>query len=318
MLTSPRRTLLVIATALAVATAPRAAHAWNGAAHMVTGVLAYRTLLARDPAAAARAVALLREHPDYQRDWRPYIVASHAPHDEMLFALAARWPDDVRSDPNFHRGSWHYVNFPLLAPGDTMQPPASPAGDLLAVLPKTIAVLRDLATPAPQKAIALCWLFHLTGDIHQPLHAVSLFGDRWPEGDRGGNLFWVKPGVVDRPVNLHAYWDDVLLADHEARPNPVRAEADRLATAFPRDVLATEVEVLDPVVWARDESLPLAREAAYRDFRMAGAVDRDRAPVVPSGYKAAARKVAERRVALASYRLAEELSLALRREPDAP
>ena len=26
-----------------------------------------------------------------------------------------------------------------------------------------------------QKAIALTWLFHLVGDIHQPLHAVQLF-----------------------------------------------------------------------------------------------------------------------------------------------
>jgi hypothetical protein len=141
---------------------------------------------------------------------------------------------------------------------------------------------------------------------------VSLFGSRWPEGDRGGNLFWVKPGVVDKPVNLHAFWDDVVLADDEARPKPVREAADRLTKAFPRDAVAAEVAVLDPLVWARDEGMPQARADAYRDFRMPGAAERDRAPIVPSGYKAAARKAAERRVAIASYRLAEELSLAMR------
>ena len=314
MPTSPRRALVLVATARAraLALAPRSAHAGNRAGHMLTGVLAYRTLVARDPAAAARVVAILREHPDYERDWRRYIEASGALHDEMLFALAARWPDDVRGDPNFHRGSWHYVNFPLVAPGDSVQPPAAPTGDLLNVLPKTIAVLRDSATPDPQKAIALCWLFHLTGDIHQPLHAVSLFGARWPEGDRGGNLFWVKPGVVDRPVNLHSFWDDVVLADDDARPKPVIEEADRLAKAFPRDAVAADVAVRDPFVWARDESLALARAEAYRNFRMPGAAERDRAPIVPSGYRAAARKAAERRVAIASYRLAEELSAAMR------
>jgi hypothetical protein len=26
-----------------------------------------------------------------------------------------------------------------------------------------------------RKAIALAWLFHLTGDIHQPLHTAQLF-----------------------------------------------------------------------------------------------------------------------------------------------
>jgi hypothetical protein len=306
------RSVVLAACAFVLFAAPRPAHAWNRSAHMVTGVLAYRTLVARDPAAAERIVALLKQHPDYARDWRPYIDASGAPHDEMLFALAARWPDDVRDDPNFHRSSWHYVNFPLLAPGDTTHPPAAPTGDLLTVLPKTIAVLRDSATPAPQKAIALCWLFHLTGDIHQPLHAVSLFGEAWPQGDRGGNLFWVKPGLVEKPLNLHSFWDDVVLPDEDARPKPVRQEADRLTKAFPRDALASEVAVLDPIVWAKDESLPLARAEAYRDFHLDGSADRDRARVVPAGYRAASKKAAERRVALASYRLAEELSVAMK------
>jgi hypothetical protein len=306
------RVLAFVALALALAAAPRPALAWNKAGHMVTGVLAYRTLASRDPAVAARIVELLKQHPDYEKSWLPLIQASGLAHDEMLFALAARWPDDVRNDPNFHRGSWHYVNFPLVAPGDTTRPPAANAGDLLNVLPKTIAVLRDSLTPAPQKAIALCWLFHLTGDIHQPLHAVSLFGERWPQGDRGGNLFWVKPGVVDRAVNLHAFWDDVVLPDEDARPAPVGEAASRLAKAFPRDALATEVAVLDPIVWARDESLAIARADAYRDFGMPGAAQADRAPIVPSGYKAAVRAVAERRLTLASYRLAEELSAALR------
>ena len=310
---SLRGRVLAIATlALAFAASPRPALAWNKAGHMVTGVLAYRTLATRDPAAAAHVVTLLKQHPDYEKHWLPLIQSSGLPHDEMLFAMAARWPDDVRNDPNFHRGSWHYVNFPLVAPGDTTTPPATNAGDLLDVLPKTIAVLRDSLTPAPQKAIALCWLFHLTGDIHQPLHAVSLFGERWPRGDRGGNMFWVKPGVVDRAVNLHAFWDDVVLPDEDARPAPVGVAADRLAKAFPRDALATEAAVLDPIVWARDESVAIARTEAYRDFAMPGAAQPDRAPIVPSGYKAAARAVAERQITLASYRLAEELSAAFR------
>ena len=306
-----RRALVAIAIVLSLA-APRPALAWNKASHMVSGVLAYRTLVARDPAVAARLVALLKQHPDYEKNWLPFINASGRPHDEMLFALAARWPDDVRNDPNFHRSSWHYVNFPLVMPGDTTQPPATPAGDLLNVLPKTLAVVRDTTVPAPQRAIALCWLIHLTGDVHQPLHAVSRFGERWPQGDRGGNLFWVKPGVVDKPVNLHSFWDDVVLADNEAQPKPVSEEADRLAKLFPRDAVATEVAVLDPTVLSKDESLAIARAEAYRDFRMPGANEADRAPIVPSGYRKAAHDVGERRLALASYRLAEELVEAMK------
>ena len=38
---------------------------------------------------------------------------------------------------------------------------------------------------AEQRAIALAWLFHLVGDIHQPLHTAQLFTVDYPDGDRG-------------------------------------------------------------------------------------------------------------------------------------
>ncbi|MHC2485032.1 S1/P1 nuclease [Rhizobium leguminosarum] len=54
------------------------------------------------------------------------------------------------------------------------------------------------------------------GDVHQPLHAVTLFDDRFTKiheaehepdtGDRGGNEINVIP-ANGTSVNLHAYWD---------------------------------------------------------------------------------------------------------------
>lgn len=307
----PRLRAALLGLALAALALPRPAHAWNRAGHMLTGVMAYRDLVARDPQAAARAVALLRQHPDYAR-WKPLIDASGRPEEEMLFAMAARWPDDVRGDANFHRSSWHYVNLPLVSPRDSVTPPATVSGDLLAVFPRVTAALRDDGTPDPQKAIALCWLLHLTGDIHQPLHAVALFDADHPEGDRGGNRFWIRPGVVDRPLNLHSFWDDVVLADNEADAKSVTRAAERLARAFPRDTFAAQLAVRDAARWAREESLPLARAEAYRDFTMPGVADTTRrVPVVPGGYRRRAREVAERQVALASYRISAALSEAM-------
>ena len=48
-------------------------------------------------------------------------------------------------------------------------------------------------TNPERKAIALAWLFHLAGDIHQPLHTAQLFTVDYPHGDRGGNeiCVWV-------------------------------------------------------------------------------------------------------------------------------
>jgi len=40
-------------------------------------------------------------------------------------------------------------------------------------------------TDPERRAIALAWLFHLVGDIHQSLHTVQLFTVEYPKGDRG-------------------------------------------------------------------------------------------------------------------------------------
>ena len=59
---------------------------------------------------------------------------------------------------------------------------------------------------AEAKAVAYCWLMHLVGDIHQPLHFTALFSqDRFPQGDRGGNDIPLTQGR-----NLHALWDNLL------------------------------------------------------------------------------------------------------------
>jgi hypothetical protein len=43
-----------------------------------------------------------------------------------------------------------------------------------------------------RRAIALAWLFHLVGDIHQPLHTAQLFIVDYPQRDRGGNEICVR------------------------------------------------------------------------------------------------------------------------------
>jgi hypothetical protein len=64
-------------------------------------------------------------------------------------------------------------------------------------------VLLDQQELATARAIALCWVLHLMGDIHQPLHTGSLFTPLlFAEGDRGGN--GIRTG---NRSNLHADWD---------------------------------------------------------------------------------------------------------------
>jgi hypothetical protein len=56
------------------------------------------------------------------------------------------------------------------------------------------------------KSYDLCWLLHLVGDIHQPMHCVNRISKGVPDGDLVGNL--VKVTLTDgSQTNLHALWD---------------------------------------------------------------------------------------------------------------
>ena len=61
-----------------------------------------------------------------------------------------------------------------------------------------------------RSAVALAWLFHLVGDIHQPLHTAQLFTVEYPEGDRGGNEICVRVTQAEQPIELHRFWDGVI------------------------------------------------------------------------------------------------------------
>jgi hypothetical protein len=62
-----------------------------------------------------------------------------------------------------------------------------------------------------RKAIALAWLFHLVGDIHQPLHTAQLFTMEYPNGDRGGNEICIRMTQAAQPMDLHRFWDGILI-----------------------------------------------------------------------------------------------------------
>jgi hypothetical protein len=109
----------------------------------------------------------------------------------------------------------HYINLPFTARFDRAQHCPDGICSLETLLAQR-ALLANHRTPLPQRAVALAWVAHLVGDIHQPLHAGQL-------EDRGGNLTCVawmgEPSrrlisdgkVTCSGANLHAVWDSKLL-----------------------------------------------------------------------------------------------------------
>ncbi len=155
-------------------------------------------------------------------------------------------------------------------------------------------IFKDHTTSMSEKAVALCWLIHLVGDIHQPLHTVSLFSEQFPKGDRGGNSFWIKPKGT---VKLHAYWDGLM--GRSTSIQSVLNEVTLITATYKKDKSST---VLDPVAWSK-ESFKLARETVYLNGVLKGNVDKENALPVPENYGKESRKVGEQQVALAGYRL---------------
>lgn len=296
------RKLLAVAGIALLAAWPSAA--WNRAGHMVTGGIAYDDLQRSSPTTIARVLAILRQHPQYESRWKPQMAEMSEPNQgRLLFMLAARWPDDIRGDKAFDHPTWHYIDFLYRPPGQPASLPGPPpaAEDILKAFRLNSMVLRSTA-PDDQKAIALCWIFHLIGDSHQPLHAVSLVTTQFPMGDQGGNLFYIRPDPAKPATqNLHSYWDGMVLAEDQYAP--AVQLAGLIQNSHSRSSLG-ELKETDFETWTRKESFDLAVSTAYRKGKLKSGPDRDHGVALPPKYHSVAKRIADRRVALAGYRMA--------------
>ena len=59
------------------------------------------------------------------------------------------------------------------------------------------------------------WLSHLIGDIHPPVHAVTLFSREYPKGDEGGTETCVRVAQGRAALSLHQLWDELLTSSNK-------------------------------------------------------------------------------------------------------
>jgi hypothetical protein len=324
---------LAFLIALVVACAmPLPARAWNAAGHMVVTKLAWDQLDAKD---RQTLMVLLKDHPHWDRFFVAAGKPTNAPEVDFHFALASTWADWLRGFAKaqtaedkkiyqFHKGPRHYVNWPFVHPADIEEfkgkdLPIDPKDDIVTGLKTVMKELKATNQYTTKyRSVSLCWLLHLAGDVHQPLHNVALYASEIPTGDQGGNLFWVKEDGM--PTRLHAYWDD--LFGREPYDAHVKSY-DRAVTAcallsrpdFGRDRFANELKPGDFEAWSK-EGLKLAIDVAYRNGKLPGRLiirehetdeEKGKAPPLPDDYRAAAMATANRQAALAGHRLADLL-----------
>ena len=155
------------------------------------------------------------------------------------------------------------------------------------------------------------------GDIHQPLHTAQLFTVDYPKGDRGGNEICVRVTQAGQPMDLHRFWDGVITSSSNLTRLRNEATALRSRQEFQRSQL-TEVINTEFESWGK-ESFKIATKIAYRNggIGIPRAGNKDcttvtAASVLPAGYVVSTSRIADRRMILAGYRLADLLMRPLR------
>jgi hypothetical protein len=185
----------------------------------------------------------------------------------FIFMRASTWPDEIRRHViRYDHPHWHYIDYPLKPPTFAFEPQPNPDDDALFGIEESEKVLGNRAASVEECAVALSWLIHLVGDIHQPLHCASLFTDAYPGGDRGGNEFFVMP--PSRGIKLHSFWDGLLGTSAKMRPQV--SYAIQLQREHPRRSLAELKTHHIPKQWSL-ESWQLAIQKVYWQGQLKGA-----------------------------------------------
>lgn len=298
---------LALLAAWSLGAAPAPAAAWTRPGHMVIAAIAFDDLEASDPAIVDRVVALLDSHPDRG----PFEVAEDRSEGReralRLMMECARWPDDARMT-GYDQPSWHLEMKPVVWAGD---PPAVLPEDRVAMdgveaFALNARVMANRAATPSQRAVALCWVMHLAGDVHQPLHTAQLFSSRYPNGDKAGSLQFVIDPLTGRPENLHWFWDDSIHRSGDVAS--VRSRATDLERRRPRPTASPggrRAEAADYSAWA-EESRALAASVVYASGPVGG-LSANQANALSPAYAEGAATLAEDRAAIAGYRLSDLL-----------
>jgi hypothetical protein len=273
--------------ALLTAAAPLAM-AWGPQGHAIVADIAQAHLT---PTATAQVSALLKLDGDDGLD------------------QIASWADGNRKE--FPKtGTWHYVDIPLHEPGYVATRDCPDGDCVVGKIDQYAKVLADRSASPQDRLLALKWLVHFVGDVHQPLHAED-------DDDKGGNT--VQQIYFGKGTNLHRIWDSGIIEQQLGLPLGPNYSIDRAQVAAAASKLDAAVTPTERAAWApagllsnvdtasiawANESHKLA-QVAYTDL-----------PKRPNdnwsaAYQAKSWPVVQTRLQQAGVRLAELLNEAL-------
>ena len=119
--------------------------------------------------------------------------------------LVSTWADEARYSPEWSfTAPWHFINLPdnLNNEQFATQVKGMKEPNAYLALQQNMAVLKDPNKTKEEKVVALKFVIHIVGDVHQPMHVSRA-------EDQGGNKILVK--YQGKDSNLHSLWDSGLV-----------------------------------------------------------------------------------------------------------
>ena len=184
----PNRILVFLASLLALFAAARPAHAYWEYGHENVARIAWEQMR---PDTRRQVAALLRQGRLLETPDCPVATIEQA----------SVWADCIKplGDRFAYAYSWHYQNVDVCKPFD-LKAACKDGNCVSAQIERNTRLLADRSVPARERLMALAFLVHFVGDLHQPMHA----GDH---RDLGGNKVAANYGIVGGRANLHGIWD---------------------------------------------------------------------------------------------------------------
>jgi hypothetical protein len=291
------------------------AFAWDDVGHKITGYIAWQRM---SPHARENVIRILRAAPEDSQlatFYKTYGPESDEVKRLEYFMFVPSWADIVRDrtfDTRFkkyHHSNWHYDDTFWKQIDGRVEPLTGfeEGGVAVPRLVEFDAVMRDPGASNADKAIAIAWILHLAGDIHQPLHTSARVTDTEPKGDQGGNLFHLTPEGTprDKQVNLHWFWDSIVgrnipFEEGMCEREYVEMAAKKLIKAHPFQSVQARLNLGKYEDW-RKESFAFNNTVVFSP-------DLKRHQMPSDQYRKNAFKLAGERLALAGYRLGETLN----------
>jgi len=199
-----RLRLQALLAALALLVFPSPAAAWWEYGHQTTAEVALKLV---KPRTRQSILWLLRQQKVLETPTCP----------ARTIEEASIWPDCIKTlgDRFSYAYMWHFQDVDICKPFDLKEPCAG-GNCVSAQIARAQRMIADRELPTRDRLMALAFLVHFVGDLHQPLHGSE------HDGDQGGNKVKASYGFIPR-TNLHSIWDG-LLADRAISTPPGGAD----------------------------------------------------------------------------------------------